>query len=319
MMSTCQRITTKKTMRSVSVLLALLGLVAVGARSGSAATVFGFYEDFESYQVGAPVPANPEDPNKWDDIGPGDTIVTSEAAHWGTKSFRMKYISDENGGALIYLFNWHVGPEEYPETFQASWWEYATGHWNEEIRCIKWIHAYTSGPPACHFYVSLWPTWGGPMPQVVLSTGYLNDPYDNYFYPKYDVPADTWMKFSVKLRLNTPGLSDGLIYLACNDDILLDRHDIIVRDMSYQRFVGFWNGGNLSQSCKGLGDPMPPLGREGHPCYIDPPLVRYIDDIWWSTDLSARPPWETGPTPTPAPDTIPPSAEIGVTKTSQPE
>jgi len=291
--------------------------LALFAPSARAAKVFGFYEDFERYTVGQPVPADPSDPNTWDEEGgfhEAERTVSSERSHWGTKSFKITYHREEDAWSLIYNFYQHAALADYPTSFQATWWEYYTGHWNKDIRCLKTIAInglYRPAEPNFSFVTSCWPAFGGGMPRVMMNpfwTRLYGGPAGDWVFTR--VPPDTWTKFHFVTRLNTPGAYDGYTRYEVNDIVLLNLTGTAMRPPdSNHGFRLFWNGGNISQACSDT-YPMPETGTDGQPCRLDPPLVRYIDDFWWTTDLSQVPSWETNPPP----DLEAPRADIKVTE-----
>ncbi len=61
-------------------------------------------------------------------------------------------------------------------------------------------------------------------------------------------PLDQWVKWSLHVKLNTPGFSDGFIRLYRNDSLYLSNTNVDLRGTDTRGFNAFWVGGNYSMA-----------------------------------------------------------------------
>lgn len=85
---------------------------------------------------------------------------------------------------------------------------------------------------------------------------------DNSAHSDQPIALDTWVKFGLWAKMNTPGASDGFIKLYKDDVLFLDKPAVDIRGNGTKGFDYMWIGGNYSNGGN--------LSASGH---------RYIDDV----------------------------------------
>lgn len=151
-----------------------------------------------------------------------------------------------------------------------SWREFfATGYpWPTSSQKLFRLYYYNESFPASRKEIGVLVQTANADVNLQLFCGLWGDSslcnVDSAIHSNEAHPENQWVKWSVHVKLNTPGSSDGFIKLYKNDTLYLSGIDIDLRGTDTKGFSNFWIGGNYSMLSGGT------LASDGH---------RYIDKV----------------------------------------
>ena len=174
---------------------------------------------------------------------PHFSIIADPAPGTSGKSGSIKFPKGMHDGYWSSSSDYTSG-YDIPEFYWTFYWKASPNYyWHNVDNKLVYIKFYEGSPGSYNpnFYLSAkaWATETSGSPRVVMQSNIGTYEVDGYQGYSVNTQRNTWYKFTIHAKMNTLGVSDGIIQVWINDRLYLSNKGLKFRRDDNSKYTGF--------------------------------------------------------------------------------